>query len=182
MPYVGYVARGMNSDYMTEDQRFASTRPDVLVYRGAVLEEDLTVAGPVKVDLTVSTSGTDSDFVVKLVDVYPGDYPQPDPPRDAEGKVMPTPSNTVRLGGYQQLVRGEPFRAKFRNGFETPVADGAERARRDRVRAAGCVPRVPPRPPGHGAGAELVVPADRSEPADVRGHPEGAAVRLPEGD
>jgi uncharacterized protein len=121
VPYVGYVARGMNSDYMTEDQRFASTRPDVLVYRGAVLEEDLTVAGPVKVDLTVSTSGTDSDFVVKLVDVYPGDYPQPDPPRDAEGKVMPTPSNTVRLGGYQQLVRGEPFRAKFRNGFETPI-------------------------------------------------------------
>ena len=51
-----------------------------------MLEEDLTVAGPVKVDLTVSTSGTDSDFVVKLVDVYPGDYPQPDPPRDAEGR------------------------------------------------------------------------------------------------
>ncbi len=120
VPYVGYVARGMNSDYMTEDQRFASTRPDVLVYRGAVLEEDLTVAGPVKVGLTVSTSGTDSDFVVKLVDVYPGDYPQPDPPKSTDRKALPAPSNTVRLGGYQQLVRGEPFRAKFRNGFERP--------------------------------------------------------------
>ena len=122
VPYVGYVARGMNSDYMTEDQRFAATRPDVLVYRGATLENDLTVAGPVKVSLTVATSGTDSDFIVKLVDVYPGDFPQPDPPKDATGKPLPLPSNSVRMGAYQQLVRGEPFRAKFRNGFETPAA------------------------------------------------------------
>ncbi len=121
VPYVGYVARGMNADYMTEDQRFAAERPDVLVYRGPVLDEDLTVAGPVTVNLTVSTSGTDSDFVVKLVDVYPGAYPQPEPPKDKDGKPLPLPANYVRLGGYQQLVRGEPFRAKFRNGFEKPV-------------------------------------------------------------
>ena len=112
----------MNSDYMTEDQRFASTRPDVLVYRGAALDDDLTIARPVKVNLTVSTSGTDSDFIVKLVDVYPGDYPEADPPKDAKGRPVPQPSNTVRMSSYQQLVKGEPFRAKFRNGFETPVA------------------------------------------------------------
>ena len=115
VPYVGYVAGGMNGDYMTEDQRFASQRPDVLVYQGPPLEEDLVVAGPVKVTLKVSTTGTDSDFVVKLVDVYPNDYPTPAPP---EGQRPP--SNAVKMGGYQQLVRGEPFRGKYRNSFEKP--------------------------------------------------------------
>jgi putative CocE/NonD family hydrolase len=113
VPFVGYVVRGMTGDYMTEDQRFASYRPDVLVYRTEPLEEDLVIAGPVDVKLTVSTSGTDSDFVVKLIDVYPGDYPQPP-------STAAPPVNYVRMGGYQQLVRGEPFRAKFRGGFETP--------------------------------------------------------------
>jgi uncharacterized protein len=103
---------------MTEDQRFASQRTDVLVYQTTPLEEDLTIAGPIKVNLNVSTSGTDSDFVVKLIDVYPGDYPDyPDPARPA-GQAPP--SNAVKMGGYQQLVRGEPFRAKFRNSFERP--------------------------------------------------------------
>lgn len=115
VPYLGYIVRGMTADYMTEDQRFASQRPDVLVYRTEPLTEDLTIAGPIKVNLQVSTSGTDSDFVVKLIDVYPGDYPTPAP---AAGQ--PVPSNAVRMGGYQQLVRGEPFRAKFRNSFERP--------------------------------------------------------------
>ena len=113
VPYVGYIAGGMNGDYMTEDQRFASERPDVLVYQSQPLEDDLIVAGPIKVTLNVSTSGTDSDFVVKLVDVYPNDYPTPPTP---EGQRPP--SNAVRMGGYQQLVRGEPFRGKYRNSFE----------------------------------------------------------------
>jgi hypothetical protein len=93
--------------FMTEDQRFASRRPDVLVYATGELEHDVVVAGEVEPVLTVSTSGTDSDFVVKLIDVYPNDY------RDTE----PTPDQpaVVRRGGYQQLVRGEPFRGKFRN-------------------------------------------------------------------
>jgi len=122
VPYVGYVAGGMTGDYMTEDQRFAARRPDVLVYTSPVLDEDLTIAGPVPVRLRVSTSGTDSDFVVKLIDVYPGDYPQPEWPAPAAGQTaQPRPANYVRMGGYQQLVRGEPFRAKFRNGFERPV-------------------------------------------------------------
>jgi hypothetical protein len=121
VPYVGYTAGGMTSDYMTEDQRFASQRPDVLVYRSDVLDEDLTVAGPIGVSLDVSTTGTDSDFVVKVIDVYPGDHPQPEWPAPAAGQPpAPRPSNYVRMGGYQQLVRGEPFRAKFRRSLTTP--------------------------------------------------------------
>jgi putative CocE/NonD family hydrolase len=115
VPYVGYIASGMTSDYMTEDQRFASQRPDVLAYQSEPLDGDVVVAGPVKVHLTVSTTGTDSDFVVKLVDVYPNDYPTPPAPM---GQVLP--SNAVKMGGYQQLVRGEPFRGKYRNSFEKP--------------------------------------------------------------
>jgi putative CocE/NonD family hydrolase len=115
VPYLGYIAGGMTRDYMTEDQRFASRRTDVLTYQTTPLDADLVVAGPVKVDLNVSTSGTDSDFVVKLVDVYPGDYPTPESTPGQE-----VPANAVKMGGYQQLVRGEPFRGKFRNSFERP--------------------------------------------------------------
>ena len=117
VPYLGYPATGMRRDYMTEDQRFAATRPDVLVYETEPLEEDLAASGPIEVDLHVSTSGTDSDFVVKVVDVYPNDFPTP--PRAADDK-SPLPANAVRMAGYQQLVRGEPFRGKFRKSFETP--------------------------------------------------------------
>lgn len=120
VPYVGYIADGMTRDYMTEDQRFAASRTDVLVYETAPLADDLTIAGPINVNLQVSTSGTDSDFVVKLIDVYPSDYPTPQPPMN-----QPVPANAVRMAGYQQLVRGEPIRAKFRHGFEhaeAPVA------------------------------------------------------------
>ena len=116
VPYVGHVQMGMQRDYMTEDQRFAATRPDVLVYQTSVLDDDLTVLGPIGVDLHVSTSGTDSDFVVKVIDVFPSDYPTP----DWKGP-QPEPANRVRMGGYQQLVRGEPFRGKFRQSFEKPV-------------------------------------------------------------
>jgi putative CocE/NonD family hydrolase len=115
VPYVGYVQLGMQRDYMTEDQRFAAQRTDVLVYQTSVLEEDLTVLGPITVNLHVSTTGTDSDFVVKVIDVYPDDYPSPE--WDAEGRP---PANHVRMGGYQQLVRGEPFRGKYRHGFSAP--------------------------------------------------------------
>jgi putative CocE/NonD family hydrolase len=116
VPYVGHVQMGMQGDYMTEDQRFAATRPDVLVFQTEVLEEDLTVLGPIGVTLHVSTTGTDSDFVVKVIDVYPGDLPTP----EWKGQE-PRPANHVRMGGYQQLVRGEPFRGTFRRGFETPA-------------------------------------------------------------
>lgn len=117
VPYVGYTAGGFTSDYMTEDQRFAARRPDVLVYQTPPLDEDLIVAGPVKVTLHVSTTGTDADFVVKLIDVYPDDYPTPAPPQGQAPRV-----DAVKMAGYQQLVRGEPFRAKFRRSFEKPEA------------------------------------------------------------
>jgi putative CocE/NonD family hydrolase len=100
---------GMPSDYMTMDQRFASARPDVLTYETEPLDRDVTIAGPITPMLRVSTTGTDSDFVVKLIDVYPNDYPDP----------QPNPKG-VHMGGYQQLVRGEPFRGKFRNSLEKP--------------------------------------------------------------
>ena len=126
VPYIAHVAMGVRSDYMTEDQRFAATRPDVLVFRTEPLERDVTVLGPVGVDLKVSTTGSDSDFVVKLIDVYPGDYPDynnpPQQPPAAGAPPRNEPANAIKMGGYQQLVRGEPFRGKFRKSFEQPVA------------------------------------------------------------
>jgi predicted acyl esterase len=78
--------------------------------------------GPIAVDFKVSTTGTDSDFVVKLIDVYPGDYPDYNAPPAVPGAApQPQPANAVKVGGYQQLVRGEPFRGKYRRSFEKPV-------------------------------------------------------------
>ncbi|HSQ19843.1 MAG TPA: CocE/NonD family hydrolase, partial [Blastocatellia bacterium] len=104
VPFINNIAIGMTREYMVDDQRFAGRRPDVLVYQTDVLTNDLTVAGPLTASLFVSTSGTDSDFVVKLVDVYPDDAPDNNPNL-----------NGMRMGGYQMLVRGEPMRARFRN-------------------------------------------------------------------
>jgi hypothetical protein len=118
VPFVEETAIGMTPEYMVADQRFAGRRPDVLVYRTEPLEEDLTIAGPITVRLSVSTTGTDSDWVVKLVDVYPDDYPL-QPGEAAENGERRRPSYST-MGGYQQLVRGEPFRGKFRKSFETP--------------------------------------------------------------
>jgi putative CocE/NonD family hydrolase len=109
VPFTPYIANGMSYEYMTDDQRFAASRPDVLVYQTEPLESDVRVAGPLKAALSVSTTGTDSDWVVKLIDVMPNDAPDPNP----------NPTN-IRMGGYQMLVRGEPFRGKFRNGFDKP--------------------------------------------------------------
>jgi hypothetical protein len=116
VPYVEDVEVGMKREYMVADQRFAARRPDVLAYRTEPLEDDVTIAGPIAVRLSVSTTGTDADWVVKLIDVYPDDYPlQPGEP--AGDRDHPTHST---MGGYQQLVRGEPFRGKFRRSFERP--------------------------------------------------------------
>ena len=121
VPYIGYGATDVPQEYMASDQRFAARRPDVLVYETEPLDSDVTVAGPVSPRLHVSTSGTDSDFVVKLIDVYPADYPEP----PAQPGQPPQPRTDVTLpadpiGEYEQLVRGEPFRGKFRNSFEHP--------------------------------------------------------------
>lgn len=109
VPYTLEPSTGYPRSYPVHDQRFAASRPDVLVYETEPLADDLTLAGPLKATLHVSTTGTDADWVVKLVDVFPGDFPDPSP--------NPT---SVRMGGYQQLVRGDVFRGKFRNSFEKP--------------------------------------------------------------
>jgi len=117
VPYTGYPAIGVPKEYMVGDQRFASSRTDVLTYRSEPLEEDVTISGPVKPRLFVSTTGTDADWVVKLIDVYPPDYPvaeKPDSPRTDVAKPA------IPMAGYEQLVRGDPLRGKFRNGFDNP--------------------------------------------------------------
>jgi len=121
VPYIGPLVNPVVlNTYMTEDQRFAAARPDVLVYKTEVLDHDVTIVGTINADLKVSTTGTDSDFDVKLIDVYPNDAPDYNNPPPANGPGGATP--VTRMGGYQQLIRGEPFRGKFRKSFERPVA------------------------------------------------------------
>jgi putative CocE/NonD family hydrolase len=100
VPYRGKTSAQIESDYMSDDQRFATRRPDVLTFTTGELDADVAFAGPLEAKLWVSTTGTDADFVVKLVDGYPQDH--------------------AELGGYQQLVRAEVMRGKFRNSFEKP--------------------------------------------------------------
>jgi len=110
VPYTEDVHTNRTEAYMTDDQRFASRRPDVMVYQTDFLTEDITVTGPVVADLFVSTTGTDADYVVKIIDVFPSDFKYED-----EDTKYP-------MGGYQMLVRGEVFRGKYRNSFEKPEA------------------------------------------------------------
>ncbi len=111
VPYTAGIAVERNNDYMIEDQRFAAQRPDVLVFQTEPLADDLTVAGPLGADLWVSTSGTDADFIVKLIDVLPADAPG----------ARPAPAGPP-LGGTQRLVRAEVMRGRFRDSFEHPTA------------------------------------------------------------
>ncbi|MBV9302435.1 MAG: CocE/NonD family hydrolase [Acidobacteriaceae bacterium] len=101
VPFFARPTLDMAQEYMDADQRFIEGRGDVLSYKSEVLDEDLTIAGPISARLFVSTTGTDSDYVVKVIDVHP------------KGSGGP-------LSGYEELVRGEPFRGKFRNGFDHP--------------------------------------------------------------
>lgn len=118
VPFVGYTTDTVPQRYMVDDQRFASYRPDVVVYETEPLDEDVTIAGPIRPHLKVASSGTDSDFDVKLIDVYPENYPSPDNSMEGNKRILNAPP--VYMGGYQQLLRGEPFRAKFRNSWEKP--------------------------------------------------------------
>ena len=117
VPFVEYTTQGVPQRYMVDDQRWAARRPDVLVYESEPLTEDVTIAGPVSPRLKVASSGTDSDFVVKLIDVYPNDYPD-DSKVNETRRTLGLPD--LHLGGYQQLLRGEPMRAKFRRSWEEP--------------------------------------------------------------
>ncbi|MGB0525736.1 MAG: CocE/NonD family hydrolase [Flammeovirgaceae bacterium] len=108
VPYTEEITTGMTKQYMTDDQRFAARRPDVLVYQTEPLAQDMTLAGPLLAKLFVATSGSDADWVIKLIDVYPDDHP---PFKHQPNKKM---------GGYQQMVRSEVIRGRYRNSYEFP--------------------------------------------------------------
>lgn len=113
VPYTEDVHFNRTAAYMDDDQRFASRRNDVLMFQTNILDEDLTLAGPVVADLLASITGTDADFVVKLIDVFPDDFSYP-------GVTTQQGRPPYPMGGYQMLVRGEIMRGKYRNSFETP--------------------------------------------------------------
>src|SRR5687768_14719693 len=110
VPFSAEVRTTQGHLWMIEDQRFAAMRPDVMVYESEPLTEDVTIAGPIVANLSASTSGTDADWVVKLIDVLPGDTPNNEP----------NPAG-VRMGHFQMLLAGEVFRAKYRQSYEKPV-------------------------------------------------------------
>lgn len=116
VPYTEDVHFKRTNEYMTDDQRFAARRPDVLVYQTEVLTDDLALGGPVIADLYTALSSTDADFVVKLIDVFPDDFAY-DSVKDGRGNNKDYP-----MGGYQMLVRGEIMRGRYRNNFAEPVA------------------------------------------------------------
>jgi putative CocE/NonD family hydrolase len=118
VPYTEGVHLVRTVAYMDDDQRFASRRPDVLVFQTDVLNEDLTIGGPVIADLKVSISGTDADFVVKIIDVFPNDFQYPKTVAE-QGRQG---GGSYPMQGYQMLVRAEIMRGKYRNSFEHPEA------------------------------------------------------------
>lgn len=109
VPYVDNYQGSRNNEYMVGDQRFATSRPDVVTYTSVALTEDMTIAGPLDVKLFFSTTGSDADLVVKLVDVLPAETPNP--------TLNP---GGLLMSGMQRMVRGDVFRGKFRNSFEKP--------------------------------------------------------------
>lgn len=109
VPYTEDIAIGMTREYMTDDQRFASRRPDVLTYRSEPLDDDVTIAGDLLAELWVSTSESAADWVVKVIDEFPPDAEDPD---DLE--------EGVRMGGYQMMVRSEVLRGRYRNDYSRP--------------------------------------------------------------
>ena len=109
IPYTNGIYSQRNNEYLVEDQRFADKRSGVISFKSDVLTEDVIVTGRIKANLFVSTSGTDADFIVKLIDVLPDNEPDPDP----------NPRN-FQMAGFERLVRAEVFRGKFRNSYENP--------------------------------------------------------------
>ncbi|TAH01514.1 MAG: CocE/NonD family hydrolase [Sphingobacteriales bacterium] len=117
VPYTEDVHNNRTVAYMTDDQRFAARRNDVLVYQTDVLSDDVTLAGTVIANLLTSISTTDADFVVKVIDVFPDKFSYAGE-QQAQGRAG---GGSYLMDAYQMLVRGEIMRGKFRNSFETPV-------------------------------------------------------------
>ena len=118
VPYEEQVHFTRTRTYMTNDQRFASRRPDVLAFQTDILTTDITVTGNVIADIMTSISTTDADFVVKVIDVFPDDMGY----NDVNIYAEKDPVNPYPMGGYQMLVRAEIFRGRFRKSYENPSA------------------------------------------------------------
>ncbi len=116
VPFTEDVLEGRTREYMTDDQRFASRRTDVITFKTSVLENDLTLAGTVIADLKVAISTTDADFVVKLIDVFPDGFAYDTLTYSSDKE------NEYLMDGYEMLVRGEIMRGRYRNSFEKPEA------------------------------------------------------------
>ena len=110
VPSSDYITSGMPREYMVDDQRHASRRPDVLTFQTPILDKDITLAGNIWADLLVSITGTDADFIVKIIDVYPDD-----------AKDNPNTAKHIKMAGYQQMVRSEFMRGRFRKDFSNPT-------------------------------------------------------------
>lgn len=116
VPYSEEVHLRRTTAYMTDDQRFAERRPDVISFKTGALAEDLTLTGTVKAKLFTSVSATDADFVVKVIDVFPDNFNYPD-------SVYKSDQRTIRrypMGAYEMLVKGEIMRGRYRNSLEKP--------------------------------------------------------------
>ncbi len=116
VPFTKTISHNRPTEYMVEDQRFASTRPDVITFETQPLKENLTLGGELSADLWVSISTTDADFIVKLIDVFPDNFKY-DTKVVGEGNKQHT-----SMGGYEMLVRGDVMRGRYRKGFEHPQA------------------------------------------------------------
>ena len=155
---------------MIADQRFAADRPDVLTYKTEPLATDMTVVGPITADLYVSTTGTDADWIVKIIDVYPADAPDSE---SATGRTT--------MADYQMLVRADVMRGKFRNSFEKPepfVPGKVTRLKFDLPDICHTFRK------GHRLMVQMQsswFPAGGSQPADLLRHRQSRRRRLPSG-
>ncbi len=148
---MGYAEGQTWSRWLVDDQREASGRPDVLAFVSDQLTGPLRIAGEPVANLVASTSGSDSDWVVKLIDVYPDEV-----------------AGQAELGGYQLMIAADIFRGRYRESFETAKADPPGRAAHVPVRPPDGEPRLPAGAPDHGAGPVELVPAVRPQPPDLR--------------
>ena len=150
VPYQGGQITGRTREYMLDDQRFAAQRNDVLTYQTAPLTKDLRIAGPINADLAIETTGTDGDFIVKVIDVFPDDARQ--------------------AGRLPDAAAREVMRAKFRDSYSNPSPLTPGKVESVELRASRRLPYVPSRPSPHGPNSIVLVPPGRSESAAVRGH------------
>ena len=114
VPYTGNPTTRRTLEYMLDDQRFATARPDVITFMTPVLTDSLTLAGPIEVELQTAISSTDADFMVKVIDVYPENF------KYSEEALAYLKDKSYPMRGYEMLVRGELFRGRYRTGFDNP--------------------------------------------------------------